>query len=149
MNLKIIKLTTGKKGGIYSLHLPGEIDDAFTAFLQKYYNQHNKEVESIVSRLQFMLDRSGFLEEFFVSESPDCKSLVYKVKYICPNPKLRLACIKLNDSIIIIGGGAVKQTQKWQEDHELSAIFNLLIKVDKYIENNEIVFDKNEIEIEI
>jgi hypothetical protein len=149
MNLKIKKYKTGKKGAIYSLIYQNETDDALSLFMQKYYPLYKKEVESIVNRLQFMLDKSGFLDEYFISESPDSKNMVYKVMYLYSNPKLRLACIKLNRSVIIIGGGAVKKTQKWQEDEELSAIFKLLIKVDKYIANNEIDFQKDIIEIEI
>lgn len=150
MNIKIIRRRTGKKGTIYSIQLAGQPADSLDSFIQKYYPQNKEEVTSIAKRLEYMLNRTGFQETYFISESPDCKNLVYKIKYVYPHPKLRLACIRLNTSIIIIGGGAIKKAQKWQDDAELSVIYNLLIKIDTYIaNNNNINFYNDEIEIEI
>ena len=149
MNLKIIKYRAGKKGTIYSLLQPNDKDDSLTGFLQMYFQKYRKEVESIVNRLQFMIDKTGFLDEYFVSESPDSKNLIYKVKYLFPNPKLRLACRKLSTAVLIIGGGAVKKTQKWQQDSELADIFRLLLKIDKHIAVNGIDLNKDEIEIQL
>lgn len=75
-----------------------------------------------------MLAQSGFLERYFRPEG----------KYsdrVCALPiqsgKLRLYCLRINDSVLIVGNGGVKNSKKYQDCDDLNGYVIDLQSLDK------------------
>ena len=64
--------------------------------------------------------------------------------------KLRLYCLRLSDSILILGNGGVKKTRTYDEDDELRGFVVTLQNFDKHIKegvkDGTIAISENEIE---
>lgn len=73
---------------------------------------------------------------------------------VCAHPvvksKLRLHCLRLSDSILILGNGGVKKTRTYDEDGELRGFVVTLQNFDKLIKegvtDGTITISENEIE---
>lgn len=77
-----------------------------------------------------MLRTSGFLERYFRPEG--------KIRdNVCALPiesgRLRLYCLRLSDSVLIVGNGGKKTTKTYNESEELSGYVISLQKLDELI----------------
>lgn len=101
----------------------------------------------ILSAIQHMLNASGFLERYFRPEGKMNDS-------VCALPltsgKLRLYCLRINDSILIAGNGGVKSTRTYEDDQLLSGhvitLQKLEIALKKAIRKGEAFIEGNSIE---
>lgn len=89
-----------------------------------------------------MLKVSGFLERYFRPEGK------YK-DGVCALPidsgKLRLYCLRINDSILIAGNGGVKKAQKYQDCDDLNGYVVTLQKLDRALK---VAIKRGEVTIE-
>ena len=105
-----------------------EVEKFVLKFKDDAYLQRDLQV--ILAALQRMLRTSGFLERYFRPEG--------KMKdNVCALPvtsgKLRLYCLRLSDSVMIVGNGGQKNTKTYQESEELQGYVINLQKLDKLI----------------
>ena len=74
-----------------------------------------------------MLSASGFLERFF---RPEGKMNDHVVALPIDRGKLRLYCLRMSDSILIVGNGGIKTTKTYDDDTNLSGYVITLQKLD-------------------
>ena len=113
---------------IYTIQFLSEDDSEFEKFYIKFRNElkYNENFELLLNILGRIAD-FGALERFF---SPEGKMN----DRVCALPmlrsKLRLYCLRLSDSILILGNGGVKKTKTYNEDYTLKGYVITLQKFD-------------------
>ena len=106
----------------------------------------NEDLARIAKFVESIADL-GALERFFRPEGK-------MNDRVCALPvirsKLRLYCLRLSDSILILGNGGVKKTRTYDEDDELRGFVVTLQNFDKHIKegvkDGTIAISENEIE---
>ena len=90
----------------------------------------------ILNLINKMLAMSGFLERFFRYEGKMSDRVV-----AMPQPtdhvELRLYCLRLSDSVLIVGNDGVKNTHTYEESDELSGYVITLQKLDMLLKQAE------------
>ncbi|MDY2917454.1 MAG: hypothetical protein SOT19_06910 [Muribaculaceae bacterium] len=119
---------------------------------RRFYNRfkddatYNEDLARIAKFVESIADL-GALERFFRPEGK-------MNDRVCALPvirsKLRLYCLRLSDSILILGNGGVKKTRTYDEDDELRGFVVTLQNFDKHIKegvkDGTIAISENEIE---
>lgn len=78
-----------------------------------------------------MLNASGFLERYF---RPEGKMGDRVVALPIERTKMRLYCLRMSDSVLIVGNGGIKNTKTYEEDDSLNGYVITLQKLDKLLE---------------
>ena len=110
---KIISVDQTEKAGLFTICFENYSESEFEKFILKFKDDAylQRDLQIILSALQRMLRTSGFLERYFRPEG--------KMKdNVCALPvtsgKLRLYCLRLSDSVMIVGNGGQKNTKTYQ-----------------------------------
>ena len=133
-----------EKAGLFTICFEGE---SFTEF-QKFMMKGNEnatlqpDLQKILNALQHMMDAMGFLDRYF---RPKGKFRDRVAALPIQSSKLRLYCLRLSDSVLIVGNGGTKHTKKYEEDTELNGYVIQLQKLDDLLRLSEA---KGEITIE-
>lgn len=146
---KILSVEQTENAGLFSICFEGSATTEFENFILKFKDDAycQRDLQIILSALQRMLTTSGFLERYFRPEG--------KMKdRVCALPlssgRLRLYCLRLSDSVLIIGNGGHKTTKKYQESEELNGYVISLQKLDELIKHGistgDITIEKRNIE---
>lgn len=129
---KIISVEQTEKAGLFTICFENCSESEFEKFVLKFKDDAylQRDLQAILAALQRMLRTSGFLERYFRPEG--------KMKdNVCALPvtsgKLRLYCLRLSDSVMIVGNGGQKNTKTYQESEELQGYVINLQKLDKLI----------------
>lgn len=144
MKAKIQSLEQTEKAGLFTICFEGEILSEFGKFIEAFKNDAvcQKDLRVILEVLRKMITTTGFLERLFRPEGKMRDG-------VCALPietgKLRLYCLRLSDSILIIGNGGRKSTKTYNEDKELSGYVISLQKLDDLIK---VAMRKGEVTIE-
>ena len=121
------------KLNLYSLRFDGneytEIENFVIRFSGK--DEYKNDLDVIISWLDNITSK-GALERYFRPESSYGSGV--KAIPICTN-NLRLYCIRLNDNLLIVGNGGVKDVGKWQDSPVLSPMVKLLEDTEKFIKS--------------
>jgi hypothetical protein len=119
---------SGPKTTIYSLYLEDENQTLFDKFLADNIEKHRQEILSILDKLNKMSQKFGAERMFFKENEGKLGDLVCAL-YDSPDSNLRLYCIRLGKTIIILGGGGYKSKliRALQEDPTLTKE-NLLMR---------------------
>lgn len=127
---------------MFSICLEGDSISEFEKFVQKHNESYSKDLNTILTAIKRMLKVSGFLERYFRPEGK------YK-DGVCALPidsgKLRLYCLRINDSILIAGNGGVKKAQKYQDCDDLNGYVVTLQKLDRALK---VAIKRGEVTIE-
>lgn len=141
-SVKLQSVAEAEKGSLFSICLEGDSISEFEKFVQKHNESYSKDLNTILTAIKRMLEVSGFLERYFRPEG----------KYndgVCALPidsgKLRLYCVRINDSILIAGNGGVKKAQKYQDCDDLNGYVVTLQKLDKALK---VAIKRGEVTIE-
>lgn len=130
--LTLEKLNEGTTVAIYSPKFDGEKQNEFEKFLCAYSTpQYKNDLAIILARIQ-KIEEDGAHDRHFRYESKMCE----KIRAIPPNietSKLRLYCICINESVIILGGGGRKKTRTYQEDPILNGQVETLKKIHRQL----------------
>lgn len=117
------------KAGLFSICFEGESYTEFQKFILQYKDNemYSEELNTILAGIGKMMEGAGFLERRFRPEG--------KVRdNVCALPietcKLRLYCLRLCDSILIVGNGGAKTTRTYDENEELRGYVLTLQKLD-------------------
>lgn len=141
-SVKLQSVAEAEKGSLFSICLEGDSISEFEKFVQKHNESYSKDLNTILTAIKRMLEVSGFLERYFRPEG----------KYndgVCALPidsgKLRLYCVRINDSILIAGNGGVKKAQKYQDCDDLNGYVVTLQKLDRALK---VAIKRGEVTIE-
>ena len=130
--------------GLFTISFEGDSYTEFQKFIIKG-NENAKlqpDLQKILGALQRMLSAVGFLERYF---RPEGKMRDRVAALPIQTSKLRLYCLRLSDSVLIVGNGGDKTTKTYEEDPELSGYVINLQKLDELLRTAE---QKGDIRIE-
>ena len=122
--------------GLFTICFEGDSYAEFQKFIIKG-NENAKlqpDLQKILSALQRMLSAVGFLERYF---RPEGKMRDRVAALPIQASKLRLYCLRLSDSVLIVGNGGEKSTKAYEEDPELSGYVINLQKLDELLKSAE------------
>ena len=126
--IKIQSVAEAAKGSLFTICVEGECRSEIEKFIINHSESYNKELNIILTAIKKMLNTSGFLERYFRPEGKYSDN-------VCALPiqpgKLRLYCLRINDSILIAGNGGVKETRRYEDCDELNGYVVDLQKLDK------------------
>lgn len=128
--------------GLFSICFEGESFSEFEKFITKHKDHYSKDLNIILAAINRMLEVSGFLERYF---RPEGKMRDRVCALPITSGKLRLYCLRMSDSILIVGNGGVKDTKKYQESEELNGYVISLQNLDNAIK---LAVKKGEVTIE-
>lgn len=115
--------------GLFTICFEGE---SYTEF-QKFIIKSNEnatlqpDLQKILNAIQHMMDAVGFLDRYF---RPEGKMRDRVSALPIQSSKLRLYCLRLSDSVLIVGNGGQKDTKTYQENPELNGYVINLQKLD-------------------
>ena len=121
-----------EKAGLFTICFEGE---SFTEF-QKFIVKGNEnatlqpDLQKILNALQHMMNAMGFLDRYF---RPEGKMRDRVAALPIQSSKLRLYCLRLSDSVLIVGNGGSKSTKTYEEDAELNGYVIELQKLDELL----------------
>ena len=122
--------------GLFTICFEG---DSYTEF-QKFIMKGNEnatlkpDLQKILNALQRMLNAVGFLERYFRPEG----TMRDRVAALpIESSKLRLYCLRLSDSVLIVGNGGEKSSKTYNEDSVLNGYVVNLQKLDEILRQAE------------
>jgi hypothetical protein len=150
-SLKQIEKLSGKRATVYSVQLD-DGTDLFDQFLNENSAKYENDVKDILQRIRAMASKTGAQEHFFKTKEGNPGDGVCAL-YDTPDQHLRLYCIRMGNTVIILGGGGPKPEgiRALQEDPKLKHENYLLRDISKEItdkmRSGEIRFSDDELEL--
>ena len=146
-SVRVQSIAQTAKCSLFTLYIDGESRSEFEKFICKYSESYNHDLNVILTAIKHMLNVGGFLERYFRPEGKMSDG-------VCALPiqsgRLRLYCLRLNDSILIAGNGGVKNAQRYEDCDELNGYVVDLQKLDKAlkvaIQRGDVVIEENTME---
>lgn len=145
---KILSVEQIAKAGLFSICFQNEDLSEFEKFIIRFKDDAycQRDLQVILSAIQRMLAASGFLERYFRPEGK-MKDNVYALPI--DSGKLRLYCLRLSDSVMVVGNGGQKKTKTYQDSEELQGYVISLQKLDELIKDavrkGDIIIEEREI----
>lgn len=147
---ELIRLNYNRKCTLYSIQFLTEDEAEY----ERFYNRFKEDAvfnEDLV-RITDLIDRIANFGAFERLFRPEGKMSDRVVALPVIKSKLRLYCLRLSDSILILGNGGVKNTRTYDENDELRGYVVTLQNFDKLIKQGErdgtITITENTIETE-
>ena len=147
---ELIRLNYNRKCTLYSIQFLTEDEAEY----ERFYNRFKDDAvfnEDLV-RITDLIDRIANFGAFERLFRPEGKMSDRVVALPVIKSKLRLYCLRLSDSILILGNGGVKNTRTYDENDELRGYVVTLQNFDKLIKQGErdgtITITENTIETE-
>ena len=128
---ELVQLNKDRNCTLYTIQFVTEDKSEYLRFYNRFKNDatYNEDLARIAKFVESIANL-GPLERFFRPEGKMSDR-------VCALPvvksKLRLYCLRLSDSILILGNGGVKKTRTYDEDDELRGFVVSLQKFDKLI----------------
>ena len=125
----ILSVEQTEKAGLFTIIFEGEAVSEFDSFYNKFINdaERSDDLHKILTQIDLMLNVRGFTERNFRPEGKMSDNVVAIPVY---KNSLRLYCLRLSDSVLIVGNGGIKRTQKVEEDNILNGYVISLQKLD-------------------
>jgi hypothetical protein len=125
----ILSVDQTEKAGLFTIIFEGEAVSEFDSFYNKFINdaERSEDLQKILTQIDLMLNVRGFTERNFRPEGKMNDNVVAIPVY---KNSLRLYCLRLSDSVLIVGNGGIKRTQKVEEDNILNGYVISLQKLD-------------------
>jgi len=145
---ELIQLNKDKTCTLYTIQFVTEDKGEYVRFYNRFKDDavYNADLVRIAKFIETIADR-GAMERYFRLEGK-------MNDHVCALPvvksKLRLYCLRLSDSILILGNGGVKDTRTYNENDELRGYVVTLQNFDRLIKegvkDGTITFTENTIE---
>ena len=136
MKFRIQKLEqfTGEQAGIYSVFLEDEQQTMFERFLKENISLFKSEIIDITQRIKAINEKTGAREQYFKFKEGIPGDGICAL-YDLPEKNLRLYCIRYGSSLLILGGGGLKEKdiRAFQENEKLTVENYFLRKVSDLI----------------
>jgi len=127
----LIQLNKDKTCTLYTIQFVTEDKGEYVRFYNRFKDDavYNADLMRIAKFIETIADR-GAMERYFRPEDKmsDCVCALPVVK-----SKLRLYCLRLSESILILGNGGVKDTRTYNENDELRGYVVTLQNFDRLI----------------
>lgn len=125
----ILSVEQTEKAGLFTIIFEGEAMSEFDSFYNKFISdaERSTDLQQILTQIDLMLNVRGFTERNFRYEGKASDNVVALPTY---KNSLRLYCLRLSDSVLIVGNGGVKRTQTHEEDSVLNGYVINLQKLD-------------------
>ena len=122
--------------GLFTICFEGESYTEFQKFIMKGNENATlkPDLQKILNALQRMLNAVGFLERYF---RPEGKMRDRVAALPIETSKLRLYCLRLSDSVLIVGNGGEKSSKTYNEDSVLNGYVVNLQKLDDILRQAE------------
>ena len=133
---KILSVDQTETAGLFTICFEGESYTEFEKFILKGENNATlqPDLHAVLRVIQRMMTEVGFLERFF---RPEGKMRDRVAALPIEVSKLRLYCLRLSDSVLIVGNGGVKKSRTYNENNELSGYVLSLQKLDELLKTAE------------
>ena len=143
----IQSLQQTENAGLFTIVFEGESLSEFAKFISKFRSdaKRQNDLRIILNQIDLML-KNGFAERKFRNEGKMRDNLVALPLF---RSGLRLYCLRMSDSVLIVGNGGVKSTKTYEEDDDLNGYVISLQKLDELlradIKNGTVRIEKTEI----
>jgi len=124
---------SGLEASVYSVFLVNEGKTLFDKFIEENKAANLQELLSIVRRLKSIGNVTGAREQYFKLEEGKPGDLVCAL-YDEPEKYLRLYGIRHGKTLIILGGGGLKDVRAWQDDPKLTQEVKIMMQVSNDID---------------
>ncbi len=144
----ILNLEQTESTGLFTIIFNGENQSEFDKFVQKFRDDavRNKDLRAILNQIELMMNAGAFLERRFRPEGKMNDNVVALPVF---KNSLRLYCLRMSDSVLIVGNGGVKNTKTYNESEDLNGYVISLQKLDALlkaeIRNGVVTIEKTEI----
>lgn len=128
---KIMSVKQTEKTALFSIIFEGEDESEFVKFQSKFINSAKlvDDLRLIINVIQKMLEK-GFEERNFRREGKETDHVsalpVYK-------NRLRLYCLRMSDSVLIVGNGGIKRSRTYEQDENLNGYVIDLQNLDRLL----------------
>lgn len=114
--------------GLFSITFEGDNLTEFRKFIEKFKDDavRSKELNAILNEIG-RIEQNGALERYFRYEG---KMGDHVMALPALRSGLRLYCLRMSESVLIVGNGGVKNTQTYEQDPELNGYVINLQKLD-------------------
>ena len=128
---KIGSIMQTEKVGLFSIIFEGNDMDEFGLFKEKFKNdaRYQSDLHKLLSVIGRILE-NGSQKRYFRLEGKKRDNVVALPPY---GNKLRLYCLRMTDSVMIVGNGGVKNTRTTEESEELNGYVITLQRLDELI----------------
>lgn len=145
---ELIQLNKDRNCTLYTIQFLTEDKGEYIRFFNRFKDDatYNEDLARIAKFVESIADL-GTLERFFRPEGK-MNDRVCALPVVKSN--LRLYCLRLSDTILILGNGGVKKTRTYDEDDELRGFVITLQNFDRLInqgvKDGTIIISENEID---
>ena len=145
---KIEKIEQTAQAGLFTIYFENNDESEFERFINRFKDdaERKQDLQIILNAIQKMLSNNGFLERYF---RPEGKMNDNVVALPIERGKLRLYCLRMSDSILIVGNGGIKDTRSYNENPELNGYVITLQKLDALLKtgiaNGNIIIEATDI----
>ena len=124
----ILSLEQTENAGLFTIIFADESQSEFVKFVNKFKDDavRKNDLRIILNQIDVMLLK-GFEERRFRPEGKMTDGVAALPVY---KSGLRLYCLRLSDSVLVVGNGGVKGTKTYQEDEDLNGYVINLQKLD-------------------
>ena len=128
-----------EKVSMYSPKYDGETLNEFEKFLSVNRSQTNPQLKIFFDAILSVLEKmgeTGAYERYFRPEGGNVKAVPLYITIPRVNRqvgKMRLYCLRLSDSMLILGGGTVSRARKNSDDPVILTIIGSLRDIERHI----------------
>ena len=130
----LLSLEQTDAAGLFTIIFENENQSEFVKFVNKFKDDaiRKNELRIILNQIDVMLQK-GIEERRFRPEGKMSDGVAALPVY---QSGLRLYCLRLSDSVLIVGNGGVKSTKTYQEDEDLNGYVISLQKLDNLLKSD-------------
>lgn len=127
----LLSLEQTDAAGLFTIIFENENQSEFVKFVNKFKDDaiRKNELRIILNQIDVMLQK-GIEERRFRPEGKMSDGVAALPVY---QSGLRLYCLRLSDSVLIVGNGGIKNTRTYQEDEDLNGYVISLQKLDSLL----------------
>lgn len=131
--------------GLFTIRFEGDSVTEFEKFANRFKGDAKRQtdLQMILNTLNKMLENGAALERYFRPEGKMRDNVVALPTY---RTSLRLYCLRMSDSVLIVGNGGEKNTKTYEESAELNGYVISLQKLDELLKqeiaNGSVVIEK-------
>ena len=118
--------------GLFTIRFEGDSVTEFEKFANKFKDDAKRQtdLQMILNALNKMLENGATLERYFRPEGKMRDNVVALPTF---RTSLRLYCLRMSDSVLIVGNGGEKNTKTYEESAELNVYVISLQKLDELL----------------
>ncbi len=118
--------------GLFTIRFEGDSVTEFEKFANKFKDDAKRQtdLQMILNALNKMLENGATLERYFRPEGKMRDNVVALPTF---RTSLRLYCLRMSDSVLIVGNGGEKNTKTYEESAELNGYVISLQKLDELL----------------